>query len=187
MAGLPNRDLRRRMAMPTVDWYQGIPPTVDPSFKKRLKEFDPKLKVKFDRETHRFAIYRKQPFGDDFKILIVAGPLGEFRQPDQREIAVLYAGDLWRKGRLKDFVLSSEAKILENMAREDKKVRDELQEVSRDNKLQLRRMYRKHMLGEGKDSEYRRVDPNRRGLTMNEIQEARSKGKDPWNDSNKVS
>jgi len=167
--------------------YQGIAPEVDPGFKERLKNFDPKLYVAFDRDTHRFAIYRKMPTGTPYKILVVTGVKGEFRQPDQRDIAILHAADLWRKGRLKDFILSSEAKILENMAKEEKEAKDTFREASIDDRIQLRRMYRREVLNEGKaNAEFRRVDLDRKGLTLDEIQKARAQGKDPWAGSEKV-
>lgn len=181
------KPVRRRKYLPKTGNYQGVPPAVDPSFKNRLREFDPKLEIDFDRETHRFAIYRKMPVGDSFKIMVVAGPEGEFRQPDMRDIAALHGADLWRKGRLRDFVRTSEAKILDNMRKEEKEAEDTFREASIDDRIQLRRMYRREVLNEGKaNAEYRRVDPNQRGLSLEQIKSARAAGKDPWAGTEKV-
>ena len=161
--------------------YQGVPPTVNPSFLRKLKEFDPALRVEFSREAHRFVITKPRAYGAAWQLHLVQSEDGDFRQPDERDIAVLWLGDLWRHGGPKARVRRGEDYMLDYQDREDRRISEEFRETSRDNKIQLRRMYRRDVLGDGKgNAEFRRVNLKRRGLTISEIHQSRALGIDPW-------
>jgi len=137
--------------------------------------------VEFSREAHRFVIAKPRAHGPAWQLHLVESDTGDFRQPDERDIARLWLGDLWRHGGVRDRIRKGQEYMEDYKAREDRKINEEFRETSRDNKIQLKRMHRRDILGDGKgNAEFRRVDPNRKGLTVEEIRRARSQGSDPW-------
>jgi len=163
--------------------FEGIPPTPDPGFVKRLHDFDPKLEVQFFRQWGRFVIVKPRAYGPAWQILPIEGEDGQFRQPDERDIRLLFYGDLWRHGGVKERVRAGEDHALGQQAKDDKRAETELHEASMDDKRQIRKAYRQ-ALNDGKaNSEFERVDIKSKGLTAAQIQAARSTGRDPWAES----
>jgi len=149
--------------------YKGIPPSPDPRFMRKLKEYDKKLYFEFDRVLSRFVIRRKVEIREDPKIWIVETEDGRFRQPDERDIAVLYMADLWRRGGVKHRIRVGEQKLLEYERVQEQKMRDELRDVTKDNKYQLRSTFRK-ATNDGKAlSPYRQLLPKAKGKTYKEL------------------
>ena len=160
--------------------YQGIPPVPDRIFVRDLRTFDRKLSVQFDRYARRFVIVKEMPWGDPYMIWIVEDDFGGFRQPDQRDIKALYFADLWRHGGVKERVLAGERYAEDHKQKQEKEIDDTFRDATRDDALQLRRTFRQASNDGKANSEFRRVDTQGPGLTLPQIQEARSRGVDPW-------
>lgn len=161
--------------------YQGVTPAPDSTFVKDLKAFDPLLRVRFERRMERFVITKRRAFGDDFNVLVVQTDDGEFRQPDRRDIMMLYEGDLWRHGGVDARIRRGEEHMKEHQEKLDREIREESLARTRDSKIQLGNAYRKTFNEGSKAPELRRINLNRKGLTVEEIRAARAVGRDPWN------
>jgi hypothetical protein len=161
--------------------YQGVTPAPDSAFVKDLKAFDPLLRVRFERRMERFVITKRRAFGDDFNVLVVQTEDGQFRQPDQRDIKHLYAGDLWRHGGVDARIRRGEEYMKNEQEKLDKEISEESLARTRDSKIQLSNTYRKTFNDGSKAPELRRIELNRKGLTIDEIRAARAVGRDPWN------
>jgi hypothetical protein len=161
--------------------YYGVPPVPDWVFVRDLREFDPQLRIRFERRFEKFVISKKRAFGDDFNVLVVQTDNGAFRQPDQRDIKKLYDGDLWRHGGVKERVRRGEEQMLEAEPKGIANAEDELKARTRENKIQLSNAYRKTFNEGSKAPELRRIDvQNPRARTIEQIKSARAAGKDPW-------
>jgi hypothetical protein len=150
---------------------------------KDLREFDPLLRVRFERRLERFVVTKRRAFGDDFNVLVVETEDGQFRQPDRRDIKALYDGDLWRHGGVQERIRSGEERMKKHEEDRDKEIEEESRARTLDSKIQLGNAYRKTFNEGSKAPELRRIELNRRGLTIEEIRSARAAGQDPWADS----
>jgi hypothetical protein len=160
--------------------YQGVTPAPDSTFVKDLRAFDPLLRVRFERRMERFVITKRRAFGDDFNVLVVQTDDGGFRQPDRRDIQMLYEGDLWRHGGVNARIRRGEEHMKEFQEKQDREIEQESLARTRDSKIQLSNAYRKTFNDGSKAPELRRIELNRKGLTINEIRSARAAGQDPW-------
>jgi hypothetical protein len=150
-------------------------------FVRDLREFDPQLRIRFERRFEKFVITKRRAFGDDWNVLVVQTDNGDFRQPDQRDIKKLYDGDLWRHGGVKERIRSGEEKMLAAQPKDIANAEDELKARTRENKIQLSNAYRKTFNDGSKSPEIRRIDvQNPRARTVEQIKSARTAGKDPW-------
>jgi len=160
--------------------YQGVTPAPDSTFVKDLRSFDPLLRVRFERRMERFVITKRRAFGDDFNVLVVQTDDGQFRQPDRRDILALYEGDLWRHGGVNERIRRGEEHMKEYQEKQDREIEQESRARTVDSKIQLSNAYRKTFNDGSKAPELRRIELNRKGLTINEIRSARAAGQDPW-------
>lgn len=162
--------------------YQGVTPTPDRAFMKDLKQFDSRLDVVFDRMAERFIIRRDRGFGKPWGVLLVETEDGQFRQPDQRDIKRLYAGDLWRHGGVDARVRRGEQYTEDYNNKVTKDAEDDIRALSRENKIQLSNVYRKASNQGSKAPEFRRIEDIRKpgAKTLKEIKAARAAGRDPW-------
>lgn len=148
--------------------YQGVTPPVDPTFLKKLKEFDPTLTCEFHRGHERFVIQRKATVGPPHNIMIVDDFTG-FRQPDERDLAALYAADLWRHGGVSERIRKGEEYMRNYRTREDEKMREEFRDVTKDNKYWLRRTMRQANNDGKANHEFRRIEVKPKGYTVNDL------------------
>lgn len=165
--------------------YQGVTPVPDRQFLKDLKLFDDKLDVEFNREYERFVVIRKRAYGDPFVVWVVDSEHGQFRQPDQRDINALFYADLWRHGGVRGRIQRGEKYMADYAEKEDRDAAQDLRDITKDSKYQLRNTFRKATNEGGKSSEFARINVKPKGLTAAQIREARSSGRDPW-ESRKV-
>jgi len=166
--------------------YQGVPPQVDSTFLKKLREFDDKLFVRFDRVSEKFYILRKKTVGPAAAVLVVETPEKAFRQPDDRDIAKLYWGDLWRHGGVDEHVRRGEQKMLDYHRKLEMDAEEELRYATRENKIQLSNIYRKAYNLGSKSPELRRVNVKGPGKTIEEIKASRAAGRDPFSKVSKA-
>lgn len=148
--------------------YQGVPPNADSTFKKKLKEFDPKLTCVFDRRLERFVIKKEMAVGPPRGVLVVAGN-ENFRQPCELDIAMLWYADLWRHGGVNERIRKGEEHMQEYREKEDANVSSELRDVTKDDKLQLRRTLRQAVNDGKANSDFRRIIPKPKGKTAQEL------------------
>lgn len=162
--------------------YQGVPPKPDWAFVKALKEFDPKLDVVFDRVAERFIIRKQRAWGKPWGVLLVETADCRFRQPDQRDIKMLYDGDLWRHGGVKEHILRGEERMKAHQEKQERDNVEEIKNAGRDDKIQLSNTWRKATNQGSKAPEFRKLDDIRKpgALTIGEIRTAKAAGRDPW-------
>lgn len=160
--------------------YQGVKPSPDPSFVKRLREYDRRLSVVFDRGIERFLITRESNYGKPFAVMVVRRDDGGFRQPDQRDLKILALGDLWRGGGVKEHIRRGEERAAKYEADMERQATQEIKERGRDDKIQLMNTWRKATNQGSKAPEFRRVELNKRGKTVEQIRADRAAGRDPW-------
>lgn len=160
--------------------YQGIPPNPDPTFVKRLHEFDPLLRVQFDKHSERFVVTKRRAYGNDFVVHVIQCDDGTFRPPDMRDIKALYWGDLWRHGGVRERIRSGEERYARQEREQQQRAKDEFRAAAREDKIQLSNTYRKAFNEGSKAPEFRRVDVKSGGLTVQQIKDARAAGRDPW-------
>ena len=101
-----------------------IVPTIDKGFEKDLKEFasskDSKLWVEWDASLDRFVIYQPSKQYEKAIAMVIETEDGGFRQPNITDIALLYWGDLYRKGDPKAMMIFGEEKALKTMEDDEK-------------------------------------------------------------------
>jgi hypothetical protein len=119
--------------------YQGVTPSLDPAFQSALKTFDKSLWVEFSREASRFIIYQKSEQHSKAQVMVIETEEGEFRQPNDLDIAMLYWGDLWRHGGPEARMIFGEEKALKQMDDDEKRAETEFRDATKDNKYWLRR------------------------------------------------
>lgn len=156
-----------------MEQSRGLPPTLDRAFEKDLKEFarskNSKLWAEFDKELWRFVIYQPSKQYKKAVALVVETEEGEFRQPNITDIALLYWGDLYRKGDPEAVMLFGEEKALQQMEDDDRKAEEEFRDATKDDKHTLRRELKKAM-GEVADAPHvRRIEHKSKGFTVKDL------------------
>lgn len=124
--------------------WQGITPTPDPGFMRKLKTFDPNLDCEFNREIERFIITQPSRLRSGKLVAAVVDNPGrpEYRQPDDRDLRVLARADFERKSHT-DRIREGEQMMLEKPLQDEKRAENEIRDVTKDNKLQLQHAYAK--------------------------------------------
>ena len=144
-----------------------LAPAPDRGFLRKLKEIDRRLGCSFNRVSERFVITYERPVGDPAIIMGVA--VNEpFRQPDNRDLDYLTAGDFSKESAKHRMVRT--AKYMEDYRNNQAKTRrDNLRGMTKDGKNQLASKFAKFD-GSGKgNSTFRRIEPKKKGLTAAEI------------------
>lgn len=130
--------------------FKGLTPSPDPGFVKKLKKYDPSLKVEFSRKHKKFVITqpRKLVQGGGRAETFVIEPMGDpsgYRQPDNRDFNFIVKSDMHRKGQeVKDRIREGEEFARETEEKQQKKVRDTFYEITKDDKIQLMNVVQKH-------------------------------------------
>jgi hypothetical protein len=111
-------------------------------FLKNLKNLDRRLDCVFRKEHEHFVITYNRGYGEPVNLLLVKADDGGFRQPDNRDLKVIFDGDMNNK-RL-DVELAKKAHYLYEVRENDKRKASELiRDMTKDNKIQLRNVYDK--------------------------------------------
>jgi len=150
--------------------WTGMTPTPNPGFVKRLKEFDSKLDCVFSRKFGKFVIRQPSRVSGMVPAIIVDGGPGDgYRQPHVGDIKELYTGDFTRKSA-KERILEGEEYMKDYREKEQAHVDDEIRNMTKDDKIQLMRAHRQHILKDGKaNSEFRRVTPKSKGQVFKSL------------------
>ena len=138
----------------------------DRVFLQRLKALDENLGCKYEPGHEHFVITYRRSIGDPVNVLLIEGPDGGFRQPDDRDILRLEKGDLHRVP-LKDRLRMVSTYMEEDRERRTRKRREMIREQTLDDRLQLKRAIGKidHNNG-GKSMPFRRINLRQRGETF---------------------
>lgn len=123
--------------------WHGITPSPDPGFMRKLKRYDKSLGCHFDRKYERFVITQLGKISGRVPVLLVDDPaLPHYRQPDGRELAILWMADMWNRANQgwKEAMQEGEDYILEHEEKQDRKTKEEIRDTVKDNKYWMKRM-----------------------------------------------
>jgi len=141
--------------------FQGITPTPDRVFVKRIKDVDRKLGIKFYRTHGHFCVTYKRATGQSVPLFMVKADDGGFRQPDQRDFDFLMSGDLERIPAKERFQMVS--KYMQDVREKDRKdAKDNIHGATKDGKIQLTNAYAR-LGGSKANSAFRRITPKTKG------------------------
>lgn len=138
-------------------------PTPNPSFVRDLRNLDRRLGIKWNGEHH--VVTYDRGHGEPVNIYRVKGDDGGYRQPDQRDLAVIKGGDLscgdTMKNRLQKLAYASEC--MRRDAR--RKAAENIRDMTKDDRTYLAQRF-VQMTNQGKgNSAYRRV-PHKPGKNV---------------------
>jgi len=129
--------------------YAGLTPAPDSSFVRQLRLFDKDLKVEFDRKLELFVITQSRYTGGRVLALVIASDTDTYRQPDARDIRILYMADFYRRN-VKQRILEGEEYMRKVREDQDISAEDDIRHLTRDSKRQLANAYTKAFnLGKG--------------------------------------
>jgi hypothetical protein len=132
---------------------------------KRLREISPDLGCKYEPGHEHFVITHRRAVGEPVPILLVEGPDGGFRHPDQREITKILEGDTHRVP-VKDRMKALAKYLEEDRAKKRASVKDEIRNRTKDDKIQLTKAFARVANVSKANSQFRRVDPKPRGKAV---------------------
>ncbi len=140
----------------------GMTPAPDPGFVRKLKAYSPDLDIRFSRNWGCFVITQKSQMSGDVPLFRIDGDNtgGGYRQPDDRDIMKIYEADRWNRSEhdWKSTIKRGEDYMLQHEIDQDERVKAELRDVTKDDKLQLINAY-KNAFNLGKvGSEFRKVE-----------------------------
>ncbi|MEE9365990.1 MAG: hypothetical protein V3W44_04805, partial [Dehalococcoidales bacterium] len=152
------------------DMYHGLTPTPDPGFARKLREFDPKLRLEFSREHEKFIITQPTRLRSGRVPLILIGKYadGTYRQPDDRDLEILHGADMHRSGQeVKDRIRIGEEYMLQSQEDQFVKARAEIRDRAKDDKTYLMQQYNQAFNNSKANAAYRRVIPEaKKGFTV---------------------
>jgi len=142
--------------------------TPDRTFVKDLKLLDKRLDCEYDPLMERFVITYDRAWRDPVPVLIVDPDAGYPRQPDKREINMLWQGDNTRISP-KERLLKS-AKYMEDYRTKRRAyMADEVRGMTKDGVRQIKSKI-DGISGSGKgNATFRRIKPKQRGKTAEEL------------------
>jgi len=149
--------------------WQGITPTPDPGFMRKLKTFDPALDCEFNREIEKFIITQPSRLKSGRLVAaIVENPGKDFyRQPDDRDLRVLAKADFERKDH-KRRIKEGEDYILSEHEKSDKRAEEAILAQTKDNGRWLKRKlaHAAGLVGDRVDPAFRRITPKSKGYVV---------------------
>lgn len=150
----------------------------DRVFVQRLKEIDPRLDCVFNTVSQRFTITYERAHGGAIAIIAICDKKGGFRHPDARDIKALHEADLHRVGAKERFQRAAQY-MEKHRQKKRRESRENLRDMTKDSKVQLAQRYTR-LAGWGKgNSAFRRIDPPKRGRSLDELQNAIADNEQP--------
>ena len=124
--------------------------TPERGFVKNLKALDKRLDCVFRPEHEHFVIRYDRGYGEPVNLHCVKADDGGFRQPDMRDLKIIYDGDMTNKKP--EVELARRAYELFSMRDRDKeKAHDNIRHMTKLDKIQLMNAFQKaHGLGKNK-------------------------------------
>jgi len=153
--------------------YKGMTPNPDRGFVNKLKKIDPTLDCSFNRAHGKFVITQLGKISGRVNVAIVEGNEGGgYRYPDNRDIRMLQRSDLHRSGQeVKDRVRDGEERMINAKIEQQRKVKEEIRDTTKDDKLQLASAYHEafNLPGKGPSkSAFRRIEREPKGFTVHD-------------------
>lgn len=143
--------------------YQGITPTPDSGFIRKLKDISPKLGCEFSREHARFVITCQAELSGRYELFMVNGDEGGgFRYPDNRDILAVQEADRYVKSR-RQRMRDADEYMRKHREDEEKSENDDIRNMTKDGKHQLIRAYTKDFNLGKCESTYRKVSARPKG------------------------
>jgi hypothetical protein len=139
----------------------------DRVFVQDLKRLDPKLGCYYERNHNHFVVTYERAIGGSVPVMMVKDDAGGFRQPDRRDIDRLKEGDNQRVDPATRVKIAA-AYMEKERELQRKKRRDEIRNMTKDNKLQLAPRMAK-LAGGKHNSVFRRVEPKPKGKTVDQL------------------
>lgn len=131
-------------------------------FMEHLKSLDPKLDCTFNHDTQKFNITFQRVTGNPVPIIQVSSESGGYRQPDRRELLILGESDMEKHSR-RDHLNKVSKYCWDYRAKKERDAKDEIRNMTKDNKLQLKPAFER-LAGIGKaNSTFRRIEPKAKG------------------------
>lgn len=147
--------------------YKGIAPIPDAGFVRKLKRFDPKLDIEFDRNIGKFIITQPNRLHSGRSIAaVVEGDFGGgYRQPDNRDIQTLVRADFERKSHLQR-IREGEQYAADVREKQDAHAYDEIRHATAENERQLKhwQAVARGDRGDDVNPAFRRVNHKKKGI-----------------------
>ena len=138
-----------------------LSPNPDRSFMKDLRLMDKRLGCKFNGE--HFVITYDRGYGTPVNIARIKGKDDGFRQPDRRDLEFIRSGDMENDSVRRRLDRISYTAAKEEQMERQAKVKENIKDMTKDDKLQLRRWFsNKYNLSKG-NSEFRRINVKPKG------------------------
>ena len=117
---------------------------------KNLKNLDRRLDCVFRPEHGHFVLTYQRPYGEPVNLHLVKRDDGGFRQPDMRDLKVIYDGDMTNKKP--EIEIAKRAYELLSVRDESiKKSKENIRLMTRDDRIQLMNAFQKaHGVGKNK-------------------------------------
>lgn len=124
--------------------------TPERGFMKNLKNLDRRLDCVFRPEHGHFVLTYQRPYGEPVNLHLVKRDDGGFRQPDMRDLKVIYDGDMTNKKP--EIEIAKRAYELLSVRDESmKKSKENIRLMTRDDRIQLMNAFQKaHGVGKNK-------------------------------------
>lgn len=148
--------------------FQGITPSVDPSFNRKLKAIDPGLSCEFDRRYGKFIIYQQGKISGKVPALMVEGnDGGGYCYPHDGHLKILQQSDMHKSGQeVRDRIQKGEEYMAGERVKVKKFTDEEFRARTAEDKIQLANEYCKTFnLGKG-NSAHRRITPKPKGFVV---------------------
>lgn len=142
--------------------YTGLTPSPDPGFIRKLRKFDPNLRLEFDRQQGKFVITQPTRLNSGRVPLLIIGKYrdGSYRQPDERDLDFLLRADLHRKGQeVKDRIQEGEDYMISHQEKQFVDAREEIRLRAIDDKRWLMSQYNKAFNNSKANATFRRITP----------------------------
>ena len=120
------------------------------NFMRHLKSMDRRLDCVFRPEHEHFVITYQRPYGEPVNLHCVKASDGGFRQPDNRDLKVIYDGDMSNK-RPEVELQKRAYELLSVREESQKKSKEMFRDMTKDDRIQLMNAFQKaHGVGKNK-------------------------------------
>lgn len=130
-------------------------PNPDRIFMKDLKLMDKRLGCKFNGE--HFVVTYDRGYGEPVNIAKVEGENSGFRQPDKRDLEFIRSGDMESENVRRKLNRISHVSAKEEQMKQAKKAKENIRDMTKDNKRQLMRWIGDKYGVSKANSEFRRI------------------------------
>lgn len=139
--------------------------TPDRGFMRKLKELDPHLGCHYETGHQHFVITYRRAIGTPVPILLIEGPGGGFRHPDDRDIAKLQEGDTHRVP-VRDRLAIVSKYMEDDRERRRAAFKDDIRNRTKDDKIQLSKALGRLTNVSKNNYQHRRIDLKPRGVAV---------------------